>query len=1271
MSPVPYESTLHLTKEFSMIHPRTVVFFLLLLLLASATVPAHAAPRSSAPTPPPPSPQEVAPQATTDCSANSSPFGGVLTLGREQEALVSYAGGFGSSQQSWLLNARYDLNSSNSVFLQNSWPPPGQTPPALLQSVNAPVAAAVDLNGDGKDELAQAFTNNNGNMYLSAFSANGSATADMSRILRRQLAIAAGNPTRRSDEARRVAIASVIDPASYGADPQLTTGAGGVSVIVPFVKNDGTFFNATESKPAIWSTVEHDRAFPEALSLAIGDLDGDGFQDNIVLALADRTGAIQIIVLAFDGSAAATGSPETTFSDRLKEVASTKLTVNNPYSVKVVVGDVDARYRNGDPKNFAGEIVLATDDENPDSPGVSDGIKLYTFGLRTVIDEQGTVVSRSIEQRGSYTASVSHSDLQLAIGDTDGDGRAEPVLAYRSYGDNNPLVIQTFDAERPTITAHNRIATFDNNRNGVGSLALAVGDMNRDGLADISAAFRDNGNQLQVLRAIDQGNVVGDNGIQVSSFTRDATGGRNGAYAITAALGDWDGDSLTAVYAPAYGGSVRCASVEEPNLAAVVFPPPFWERLQGSRERVASLGKSVASGGGVETNIETSASHSVSVSLGAEVGGEVAGIGLEASLKATGGYEYRSTQSSGGGTESTVRLSQNFENREGPFVVVQRTHHDCYTYQLKQGAAQLNAEARFCEDRGHDTVGPNLANWDSDYGPVKNPGSQQWSPIGRDWAGLSLFRNATQSSTAGAASASRAVDGNTGDLSAAHSAYVQTGARLSQNTVSSTNVEPHPWWQVDIGLTQPLTALRIWHRYNLDCGQQTCAGQMGGFYVFVSDVDLGTISNDPSVLKNDARVHSYFFDRRAEKVTNIQTLANQNGLLTPIRGRYVRVQLVGTAALSLAEVQAFGEQHLDPDHYPVWVRDPDATKTRVPDPDDGNKIKTRYTPGTDGWFEVGVHAPDGTIKPVRMRGNLLWSSNGALQFGDTAGQVKITKGDAVFNWSLAAERRDFLTQRQSIENNVKFGAEFEAQGGVGLKVTVGGGYEFTTGVLTDTTNTVAWSKGLEIGGGIQGFPERLNGKTISLNDIRNCEYAFQPFYYEADEEATSGYQHRFLAVDSVVPESALDRNADLSFCQASASDTPLLESNVSSGAPGSNFILTAAGFAANSRATLALKGPGDAVFRTLAQLTLKENGQLVFVLATKPTDSLGDYSVRLTVDSAANQGAGPAATQTLTTNIALRAGETVQTGSPPGAPIISTDGRITGGLRMYVPLIRR
>jgi hypothetical protein len=1232
----------------------------LVLLASLANGPATRAAQQPTIPPTPPTPMRTT-QAAVDCSANSSPFGGVLTLGRENEAMVSYAGGFFTANQSWLLNTRYDLNASKSLYAQDSWPPAGQTPSADLRSVSVPVATAVDLNGDGTDELIQAFIDANGRLRVGKFSAGGASFNDLNRTDRQQLAIAAGNITRRTDEGRQFVIAST------------TNNTGALSVLIPVVSSDGTIYDTAQSIPATWSTVERNRDHPRAISAAIGDLDGDGFKNEIVLAIADKTGALQIIVLKNDPSVAATGSYATTYSYHIKEIASTTLGVNDPNTVKVAIGDVDARYRNGDSTNFTDEIVIATDDTNPDSPGVSGSLGLYTLRMRVIADDQGNVVNRLIEQAGSWTGSAYHSDLQLAVGDTDGDGRAEPVLAYRSYGDNNPLVIETFDAERPTIAPHNMLMTYDGFRNGVGSLALTVGDMDRDGLAEIVAAFRDSGQQLQVIQVADQVDAKGMNGLQLHSATRDNTGGRNGAYGISLAIGDWDGDSLKAVYAPAYGGTLRCQSVEEPNLAAVVFPPPYWQRLQGERIRQASLGQSTSSGTGAETNIETSSSHSVTVFAGLEVGGELGPVELEASLKATGGYEYKATHSNGGGIEGETKISQRFDRDNGAFAVIQRTHHDCYTYQLQQGAQTLDGAARFCEERGHDTASVNLENWDTDYGPAKNADTQQWAPVGRDWASLSLFRSATQSSTAGAASASRAVDGDTGDLSAAHSTYQQTGARLTDGTVSSTQVQAQPWWQVDLGHTQALTALRIWHRYNYDCDQQTCAAQMGSFYVFVSDTDFSRLSNNPSVLKNDPRVHAYFFQHAAPKVTNVQLLAPAGNTLEPIQGRYVRVQLAGTAALSLAEVQVFGDKHIDPDRYPVWLRDPDAGTTQVPDPNDGNKPKTKYTPGTDGWFEVGVYAPDGTVKPVRMRGNLLWSSNGALQYGNTQGIVKITKSDTLSIWSMAEERKSFLTERQAIEHNVSVGAEIEAKGGVGAKVVLGGGYEFSTGVLTDTTNTVAWGKGLEIGGAAQGFPSTLDGQPVSLDQVRSCEYGFQPFYYEADEEATSGYQHRFMVVDSVVPDAALNRGADMSFCQEPISTTPTFESDVSSGAPGSSFVLTASGLPANARTTLALKRPGDADYRTLTRLTMKSNGQLVFVLATKPGDALGEYSLRLSIDQASQASSAlPTGATSLTTSVTLVAGAPIHTVNPPvGSPVVSTDGSVLGGQRVYLPLIVR
>jgi hypothetical protein len=79
-------------------------------------------------------------------------------------------------------------------------------------------------------------------------------------------------------------------------------------------------------------------------------------------------------------------------------------------------------------------------------------------------------------------------------------------------------------------------------------------------------------------------------------------------------------------------------------------------------------------------------------------------------------------------------------------------------------------------------------------------------------------------------------------------------------------------------------------------------------------------------------------------------------------GRYVRVQLLSTGALSLAEVQVFNGNYVEPHRYPIDVRDPDATT--------GPGGVT--VPGTDGWFESLMYNPNtGLNEWGRVRGNLL------------------------------------------------------------------------------------------------------------------------------------------------------------------------------------------------------------------------------------------------------------------------------------------------------------
>ncbi|WP_436499488.1 alpha-L-fucosidase [Actinokineospora sp. HUAS TT18] len=141
---------------------------------------------------------------------------------------------------------------------------------------------------------------------------------------------------------------------------------------------------------------------------------------------------------------------------------------------------------------------------------------------------------------------------------------------------------------------------------------------------------------------------------------------------------------------------------------------------------------------------------------------------------------------------------------------------------------------------------------------------------------LAQGKPATQSSLSSGGVASRAVDGVTnGDFFA--------------NSVTHTNSEATPWWQVDLGASVPVGKLAVWNR--TDC----CANRLTDYWVFVSDTPFNT-SLTPT---QQAAVVGVWSSRQTGQAGTPTTLTVGK------TGRYVMVQLAGTNALSLAEVQVF------------------------------------------------------------------------------------------------------------------------------------------------------------------------------------------------------------------------------------------------------------------------------------------------------------------------------------------------------------------------------
>ncbi|MEM7257828.1 MAG: discoidin domain-containing protein, partial [Pseudomonadota bacterium] len=145
---------------------------------------------------------------------------------------------------------------------------------------------------------------------------------------------------------------------------------------------------------------------------------------------------------------------------------------------------------------------------------------------------------------------------------------------------------------------------------------------------------------------------------------------------------------------------------------------------------------------------------------------------------------------------------------------------------------------------------------------------------------LALQGSASQSSQFGNDSrfpASNVINGNTG------------GNGAAANQVNHTNADANAWWELDLGDVYDLDSIKIWNRN--DC----CQDRLANFVLLVSDDPFDSKDLNTSVAQ--AGVYSEEFTGTPARTT--ESILGR-------AGRYVRVQLLGTNFLHLAEVQVFG-----------------------------------------------------------------------------------------------------------------------------------------------------------------------------------------------------------------------------------------------------------------------------------------------------------------------------------------------------------------------------
>ena len=143
---------------------------------------------------------------------------------------------------------------------------------------------------------------------------------------------------------------------------------------------------------------------------------------------------------------------------------------------------------------------------------------------------------------------------------------------------------------------------------------------------------------------------------------------------------------------------------------------------------------------------------------------------------------------------------------------------------------------------------------------------------------LALLGSASQSSTYGLGEATLAIDGNT------------TGSSAWTADLQHSQNEAQPWWEVDLGQLASLNEIQI---YNRSDGLQE---RLKDFYILISATPF-----DPSETLSDylanAAIAQVFFPGEA---------GNSETFPIEASGRYVRIQLMGSGILHMAEVEVRG-----------------------------------------------------------------------------------------------------------------------------------------------------------------------------------------------------------------------------------------------------------------------------------------------------------------------------------------------------------------------------
>jgi hypothetical protein len=790
------------------------------------------------------------------------------------------------------------------------------------------------------------------------------------------------------------------------------------------------------------------------VSVATGDLDGDGYDNEIVAAFKDGNNHLQAMIfrkVAGKQRLEVLWNKSWTNNFRENIARDPGIYHHNDLPVDVTTGDIDG--------DFKDEVIIAFRDGYKDislaCPTVNyqphgfvqllvlNGIDEKTFDDQVWAQADTTTDCPSKELQQIDTIHIWPPTVSVAAADLDGDGGEEIALAFSStlrvLGQAHTLYrnLWTFEFVDvndpdypesgclnddgselvPCLQSNHHIWVARNYQND--RITMDAGDLDRDSIAEIAVGYADDDGNLHVLTydAKDALTVRKNLTVSLSQQVEE----------FNLAMGDIDRDAVYGTYADNHYLSWNS------YVEAVVHSPPYWPD-DNDEDTEAAFGTSVSHGGGSGETSETSMGGAVTVKP------EFKGVGPSFTYEWEKSCAFSQTDvtiETEGTTFKTVKPLDHPEKYYMDAVGYHMCPRCCYEYiedahntpvticlPTKPCSQAISGLDAWYKDRPH-------------ADPPEGVGDS-WVPVGMN---LARGKPSDQSSTDYGGVASRAVDGNIDGV-------------FANGSVTFADGGPHAWWQVDMLILPAVHAVQLWNRTD------AAPERLSDFYVFLSEDQFG--SNAPDELRQDPSVWHYYHEGAAERLTTIawsdfrDHLNEAPGRSRELTGRYLRVQLAGTNPLSLAEVQVWGV----PSRVNQWP------------------IGAPF-PTIDKGFTVEL--PDGSNQVVDGEFILKRSEN--IHVDD--------QGSPEFDSSIEEDWEQMVSTSTATGDMVGFSIGYAE----GLH---------TTGSKNVRSRIMTWSKETEFSG-IAGMIEE------------NPDYDYAPYMWLQRATSSAGVEQAFLVMDYWVP----------------------------------------------------------------------------------------------------------------------------------------------------------